>query len=188
MSRRQPSGGAAPGVPCSCPSGHWPRAAAWHHGATLCARARIVDPGGDRRLTRQRCLSRPYDDSAGRARGQTDPVADPYFADRRATRLRSRAEIALPRVRRGSLAGYVYTTSRPLRAPRVEVYLPGRGWDLGQGVAETRRGWPSAQWGRVRRTGTVRVRTRGGYAWGEDVSGLIVVPPWARRWVTSPRW
>lgn len=146
-------------------------------GQTMCARFRAVDPDGvPRPWSRIGCRSRPFDDSRGRVRGSAQRVADPYSIDGVATRLHRGSDLVLDGVRKGSQAGYAFTSRGARTFTRLGVGLRC-GWRELSGRISV-AGWPSGAWARTTCAGPLTLRNSGEY---DDVSALIVVPPWAVR-------
>lgn len=146
-------------------------------GQSLCVRYRVIDADGAQAWRRPTCVSRPFDDSRAQVQGRSAQVADPYFSDGRATRPRPGGSLVLRGIRRGSLTGYTFTSPQKLRAFRLQLDVPCEG--MGSSGTSRAPGWPSAAWGLARCNGRLAVRYAAG---SEDVSGLIVVPPWVLRW------
>lgn len=151
-------------------------------GQAMCVRYRVVPPAGTARAWRRpSCVTRPFDDSRARVRGRVDRVADPYFSDASASRPRRGGALVLAGIRRGSLAGFVFTSRGAHEWQDLGLGVPCLG--PGYGGSSATAGWPSAAWGRARCNGPLVLANKDGY---EDVSGLIVVPPWAARWNRFP--
>ncbi|MEZ5095681.1 MAG: hypothetical protein R2731_05930 [Nocardioides sp.] len=145
-------------------------------GQAACVRYRPVSPTGDPKAwSSQACTARPYDDTAGRVTGASRRVAEPYFADGRATVLSPRVTLRLPRLRPRGTVGVVFLVRPGASYAKVDLLMNGR--QVTWWGPDARPGWPSVRWVRTGGGGTFGVRPRDTAP--ERIAGLLVVPRWA---------